>query len=197
MAERLIKAGHRRRYIREVDREEESTHAIGRITTGSATPLVSRPAINYIQGGSLDDQYRLKLQQKKLLRATIVKARVNALHISGSREETKPIDGPISFPLVNLNRVIMPHYDALVLTLCINGFDVHKGLVDTGRTVDLLQLPAFNQRKLSSQMLIIQTNPLWFQRRNNHYTGRHHTSYTSRASNATGFILSCRPPGTI
>ena len=47
----------------------------------------------------------------------------------------------------------MPHYDALVLTLCISGFDVHKVLVDPGSTVDLLQLPAFNQMKLSSQML--------------------------------------------
>ena len=43
----------------------------------------------------------------------------------------------------------MPHYDALVLTLCINGFDVHKVLIDLGSAVDLLQLPAFKQMKLS------------------------------------------------
>ena len=43
----------------------------------------------------------------------------------------------------------MPHYDALVLTLCINGFDVHMVLIDLGITVDLLQLPAFKQMKLS------------------------------------------------
>ena len=47
----------------------------------------------------------------------------------------------------------MPHYDALVLTLCINGFDVHKALVDPGSVVDLLQLPAFIQTKLSFDML--------------------------------------------
>ena len=64
-----------------------------------------------------------------------------------------PIDGPISFPLVNPNRVIVPHYDALVLTICISGFDVHRELIDPGSTTDLLQLPAFNQIKLSSQML--------------------------------------------
>ena len=79
--------------------------------------------------------------------------RVNAVHASGSREDIKPIDDPISFPLVNPSRVIMPHYDALVLTLCINGFDVHRVLVDLGSAVDLLQLPAFNQMKLSPQML--------------------------------------------
>ena len=47
----------------------------------------------------------------------------------------------------------MPHYDALVLTLCISGFDVHRVLVDPGNITDLLQLPSFNQMKLSSGML--------------------------------------------
>ena len=49
--------------------------------------------------------------------------------------------------------VIVPQYDALVLTLCINGFDVHKVLVDPGNAADLLQLPAFIQMTLSSDML--------------------------------------------
>ena len=47
----------------------------------------------------------------------------------------------------------MPHYDALVLTLCINCFDVHRVLVNPGSAADLLQLPAFNQMKLSQLML--------------------------------------------
>ena len=47
----------------------------------------------------------------------------------------------------------MPHYDALVLTLCINDFDVQRVLVDPGSTVDLLQSLAFNQMKLSPLML--------------------------------------------
>ena len=47
----------------------------------------------------------------------------------------------------------MPHYDALVLTLCINGFNVHRMLVDPGSAANLLQLPSFNQMKLSPQML--------------------------------------------
>ena len=47
----------------------------------------------------------------------------------------------------------MPHYDLLVFTLCINGFKVHRILVDLGSTTDLLQLPAFNQMKLFLGML--------------------------------------------
>ena len=41
----------------------------------------------------------------------------------------------------------MPHYDALVLTLCISGFDVHRVLVDPSRATYFLQLPAFNKMR--------------------------------------------------
>ena len=47
----------------------------------------------------------------------------------------------------------MPHYDALVLTHCINGFNVHRVLVDPGNATDLLQLPTFKQMKLSLGVL--------------------------------------------
>ena len=47
----------------------------------------------------------------------------------------------------------MPHYDALVLTLCINGFDVHRVLVDPGNATDLLQFPALGQMKFSLGMM--------------------------------------------
>ena len=84
---------------------------------------------------------------------TTIKARVNVINTRGNREETKSIDGPISFPSVNQNMVTIPYYDALVLTICISGFDVHKVLVDPSSTTNLLQLPAFNQMKLSLGML--------------------------------------------
>ena len=83
----------------------------------------------------------------------MVKARVNVVHTESSQGEAELIDDPISFPSVNSNRVIVPHYDALVLTLCINGFDVHRVLVDPSSAVDLLQLPAFIQMKISSNMI--------------------------------------------
>ena len=63
---------------------------------------------------------------------------MNAVHTESCLGETEPIDDPISFPPINPNRVIVPHYDALVLTLCINGFDVHRVLVDLGSAADLL-----------------------------------------------------------
>ena len=47
----------------------------------------------------------------------------------------------------------MPNYDALVLTLCISCFDVHKVLVDPSSATDLLQLPTFNKMRLSLGVL--------------------------------------------
>ena len=47
----------------------------------------------------------------------------------------------------------MPHYDALVLTLCVNSFNVHRVLVDPSSAIDLLQLPVFKKMKLSLGML--------------------------------------------
>ena len=78
---------------------------------------------------------------------------MNVIHTESSQGEVKPVDGLISFPPFNPNRVIVPHYDALVLTLCINGFDVHMILVDPSNATDLLQLSAFTQMKLSLGML--------------------------------------------
>ena len=128
MVESLIKAGHLGRYIKDAGREEESAPITCRIIAGVIAPPEPRLAINYILEGSFDDQYQSKRQQKKLLRVATVKAWVNTVYTSGSQEETKPIDGLISFPPINPNRVIMPHYDAFVLTHCINGFDVHNWL---------------------------------------------------------------------
>ena len=78
---------------------------------------------------------------------------MNVVHTESSQGEAEPIDGPISFPSINPNRFIVPHYDAFVLTLCINGFDVHRELVDLGRAANLRQLIAFIQMKLSFDML--------------------------------------------
>ena len=91
-------------------------------------------------GGSLPAE--LQRQKKKLVKVATVKAKVNVVHTK-SDQEAEPIDGPISFAPINQNRVIVPHYDALVLILCINGFDVHRVLVDPGSATYLLQLPAF------------------------------------------------------
>ena len=151
--EKLVKSGHLKRYIKEVYNTVESGLTGNIFATGAVTLSEPRPVINYIMGGLSDDQYQLNLQQKKILRASTIKSRVNAIHMVGGREEIGPIDGPISFPFVNPNKIIVLHNDALVLTLCSSDFDVHMVLVDPGSVADLLQLLAFNQMRLSLGVL--------------------------------------------
>ena len=138
MVEKLIKAGHLRRYVREMVREAEAAPAVERLAANAELPLEPRPTINYIMGGPTDDQYQSKRQKKRLLRIAIVRARVNTIHVPNNSRAIQPIDDPISFPPVNPSRVITPYHDALILTMCINDFDVHKVLVDPGSTADLL-----------------------------------------------------------
>ena len=78
---------------------------------------------------------------------------MNTISTSDNNRAIQPVDDPISYPPINPSRVIIPHHDALVLTLCINNFDVHRVLVNPGSATDLLQLPAFRQMKVSLDKL--------------------------------------------
>ena len=80
-----------------------------------------------------------------MLRTASVRARVNTISDRGDVPTVLLVDDPISFPPINPTRVITPHYDALILNVCINSFDVHRVLVDPGSAADLLHLPAFKQ----------------------------------------------------
>ena len=55
LAERLIKAGHLRTYVREVDRIVGSRPLADRVTAGVVASSETRPSINYILGGMSDD----------------------------------------------------------------------------------------------------------------------------------------------
>ena len=83
-----------------------------------------------------------------MLTAASVRARVNTVSAQKNITAVQPVDGSISFPPINPTRVITPHYDALVLTVGINSFDVHRVLVDLGSATDLLHLPAFKQMRV-------------------------------------------------
>ena len=151
--ERLIRAGHLKRYIRETVRVSKAAPVVERIASISELPPEPRPTINYILGDVADDQYQSKRQKKSMLRAATVRARRNIIQAPVNSKTIQQIDDPISFPPINPSRVIVPHHDALVLTLRINDFDVHRVLVDPGNAADLLQLPAFRQMNISLDRL--------------------------------------------
>ena len=145
LIEKLIQVGHLRRYMREPPSGVATAPTADKAVVDIEHVSRSRPAINFIPGGPLDNQYQSRKQRRKMIRAASVRARVNTVSTRENTTIAQPIDGPISFPLINPTRVITPHYDALVLTICINGFDVHRVLVYPDSATNLLHLPAFKQ----------------------------------------------------
>ena len=143
LIEKLIRVGHLTRYIRGSSDEVATAPTADRTVVDTEHASNSRLAINFILGGPHDSQYQSNKQRRKILRAASVKAKVNTVSTRENTTVAPPIDDPISFPPVN------PHYDALVLTICINGFDVHRVLVDPGSATDLLHLPALKQTRVS------------------------------------------------
>ena len=72
---------------------------------------------------------------------------MNTINTLDNSRAIQSVDSPISFAPINPSKVITPHHDALVLTLCINNFNGHRVLVDPSSVTDLLQLLAFRQMK--------------------------------------------------
>ena len=148
LIEKLIQVGHLRRYIRGPSGGVAAAPKADKVVVDIEHASGSRPAINFILGGPYDSQYQSNKKRRKMLRAASVRARVNTVSTRENTTVAQPIDGPISFPPINPTWVITPHYDALVLTVCINGFDVHRVLVDPGSAADLLHLPVFKQMRV-------------------------------------------------
>ena len=148
LVEKLIWAGHLRRYMREPTRWATAAPTVDRAVADIEHASRPRPTINFILGGPANSQCQSKKQQRRMLRAATVRAKVNAVSDRGDISTVLPVDDPISFPPINPTRVFTPHYDALVLTICINSFDVHRVLVDPGSATDLLHLPAFKHMRV-------------------------------------------------
>ena len=146
LVEKLIRADHLRR---EPTREATTAPPVDRVVADTEHASGPRPTINFLLGEPVDNQYQSKKQRMRMLRgAASVKTRVNTVNNRGEITLVLPVDGLISFPPINPTRVITPPYDALVLIVCINNFDVHRVLVDPGSATDLLHLPAFKQMRV-------------------------------------------------
>ena len=148
VVEKLIRVGHLRRYLRGPTSGALAIPATDRAVAEIEHALEPRPTINFILGGPVDSQFQSKKQRRKMLQTASVTTLINAISHQGSAPAAQLVDGPISFPPINPTRVITPHYDALVLTICINNFEVYKVLVDPGSAADLLHFPAFKHMKI-------------------------------------------------
>lgn len=110
-----------------------------------ASSAAPRAVINYIHEGSVDKRYSSKWKRQRLLCTTSIRKWVSFVQHNFSKGSMHPVDGTITFLLVNASQVLQPHEDTLVLTLGISGFDVRRVLVDSGSSADLLQMSAYKQ----------------------------------------------------
>ena len=197
LVEKLIRAGHLRRYLREPTHGASVAPTADRAIAEIEHAPEPRPTINFILGGPADSQYQSKKQRRRMLRTASVRARVNTISNQGDVPAVLPVDGPISFPPINPTRVITPHYDALVLTVCINSFDVHRVLVDPSSATDLLHLPAFKQMRVPIDHLHSGQGFVRFQRSYHTVSRGHHLLYQGRSGNPASIVFRGRRLGAI
>ena len=143
LVEKWIRVGHLKQYI--WSKEKCGKVARNLATTILTTLAAPKAIINYIHGRSIDDKYNSKWKRQRLLRVTSIRERVSSIQPELVDRGMRPIDGVITFPLVDPNPVLQPHQDVLILTLGINDFDVRRILVDPGSSADLLRMSAFKQ----------------------------------------------------
>ena len=143
MVEKLIKARHLKQYLRSEAKVRDTPR--NRDSRTSRTLVAPKVVINYIHGEPLDEEYNSKRKRQRLLRATSVRERVNSIRPGIIGGGTRPIDGTIVFPSIDLTRILQPHYDALILSQGMGDFDVRRILVDPGSSTDLLQASVINQ----------------------------------------------------
>nr|CAN66079.1 hypothetical protein VITISV_018658 [Vitis vinifera] len=115
LVEKLIKIGLLKQYVCTIGEQRDMTQEVA---VQAPTSLVApRVVINYIHGGPVDDIHSSKCQRKRLLCAASIRERVNSVQHNFTEGSVRPIDDIVTFPLVDSNRVLQPHEDALVLTL--------------------------------------------------------------------------------
>ena len=133
---RLIRVGHLRQHVRTVARQRKTVRGLAVQTpTTSASPRV---VINYIHRDPADEKYNSKWKRQRVLYAASVRERISFIQHNLPGGSTCPVDGTITFPSINANRVLQSHEDVLILTLGISKFDVRRVLIDPGNSADLL-----------------------------------------------------------
>ena len=85
---------------------------------------------------------------------------VHSVQLIGSVPKMPRIDNPvIGFSKDDARRLHHPHDDALVVSLQIRDYNMHRILVDNGSSADILYYPAFQQMRIDTEQLTL-TNAL-------------------------------------
>ncbi|XP_065631068.1 uncharacterized protein LOC136068184 [Quercus suber] len=83
------------------------------------------------------------------------------VHLTGSRPNTTRVESPIiGFTKEDARRLHHPHDDALVVSIRVGGYNVHRVLIDNGSSADILYYPAFQQMGIDRARLMPASAPL-------------------------------------
>ncbi|XP_050258884.1 uncharacterized protein LOC126703865 [Quercus robur] len=86
---------------------------------------------------------------------------VHSVQLTGSVPKMPRIDNPvIKFSEDDAQRLHHPHDDALVVSLQIGDYNMHRVLVDNGSLADILYYPAFQQMRIDREWLTPTNAPL-------------------------------------
>nr|XP_023875945.1 uncharacterized protein LOC111988389 [Quercus suber] len=86
---------------------------------------------------------------------------VHNVQLTGSVPRIGRMESPIiGFSEEDARRLHHPHEDALVITLQVGDFNMHRVLIDNGSSADILYYPAFQQMRIDREQLIPTNAPL-------------------------------------
>ncbi|XP_065623100.1 uncharacterized protein LOC136064794 [Quercus suber] len=95
----------------------------------------------------------------KKARKTYLKSVLN-VHLTGSRPKTTRGESPIiGFTEEDARRLHHPHDDALVASIRVGDYNVHRVLIDNSSSADILYYPAFQQMGIDRARLMPVSAP--------------------------------------
>ncbi|XP_077242445.1 uncharacterized protein LOC143882958 [Tasmannia lanceolata] len=138
--ELLIKRGHLRNYVKGGGQDKREPRF-------PSPPRVGGPTA----GGGSSAAWKAYARQ------------LNSVHIPDKKLKVEKLkaDNTISFAGADLNNVILPHNDALVITMLIANFETPKILVDNGSSADVLYYQAFKQLGIKDDLSKPSTTELY------------------------------------
>ena len=70
-------------------------------------------------------------------------------------------EGPIiGFSEEDARRLHHPHDDAIVVSLRVEEYNIHRVLIDNGSSADILYYPTFQQMRIDRERLVLTNAPL-------------------------------------
>ena len=80
-----------------------------------------------------------------MLCAVFVKEHINSVQRTFIEGSVHPVDNTITFSSIDVNWVLQPLKNSLILTLKVTELDMRRILVDPSSSADLLQMSAYRQ----------------------------------------------------